>query len=279
MTDSCFFEKVLCAVELLHRSSATLYNAVAFAQPNGQLRVLTVEQASGHQADVPTPAMKKQALEDFVRRTIPSEIPYLPLLDFVVAFGNPAQEILRAGAPPNADLVVVGTRGRGRLQEAVVGSVAHSVLRRSQVPVMVIPPFETELVTLEATRPVFHLGRILVPVDPERVDANQLRVAARLRRASHDELLLLHVQRPGERAADAAQLSDLAKRHDLPPATEVASVTGGTVAQGIVDVARRENAGLIIMGLEREQKRMEPGAISYEVIRHTEAVVLAVPPS
>jgi len=276
---SCFFEKVLCAVELLHRSTATLYNSVAFAQPNGHLRVLTVDQTSSHQADVPTSAMKRQALEDFVRRTIPSGLPYLPLLDFVVAFGNPAQEILRAGTPPNADLVVAGTRGRGRLQEAIVGSVAHSVLRHSQVPVMVIPPFETELVSLEATRPVFHLGRILVPVDPDRVDPNQLRVAARLRRASHDQLLLLHVQRPGERAADASQLSDLAKRHNLPNATAVASATGGTIAQGIVDVARGENAGLIIMGLERQEQRMEPGAISYEVIRHTDAVVLAVPPS
>jgi nucleotide-binding universal stress UspA family protein len=278
-TQSCFFEKVLCAVELHHRSAAALYNSVGFAQPDGHLQVLTVEHASGHQADVPASAVKRQALQDFVWRTIPSDLPYQPSVDFDVVVGNPAQEILRAGHHPKADLIVVGTRGRGRLQEAVVGSVAHSVLRHSQVPVMVIPPFDTELVSLEATRPVFHLGRILVPVDPLRVDANHLRVAANLRRASRDQLLLLYVHRPGERAADASELSDLAKRHNLSNETAVASVTAGTVADGIVEAARREHAGLVIMGLERRQQRMEPGAISYEVIRHTNAVVLAVPPS
>jgi len=278
-TQSCFFEKVLCAVELDHRSAAALYNSVGFAQPNGHLQVLTVEHASGHRADVPASAVTRQALEDFVWRTIPSDLPYLPSVGFAVVVGNPDQEILRAANHLKADLVVVGTRGRGRLQEAIVGSVAHSVLRHSQVPVMVVPPFETELVSLEATRPLFHLGRILVPVDPLRVDANQLRVAAHLRRASHDQLLLLYVHRPGERAVDASELSDLAKRHNLSNATAVASVAAGTVADGIVEAARREDAGLIIMGLERRQQRMEPGAISYEVIRHTNAVVLTVPPS
>jgi len=278
-TQSCFFENVLCAVELHHRSAAALYNSVGLAQPDGHVHVLTVEHASGHQADVTASAMKRQTLQDFVWRTIPSDLPYLPSVDFDVVFGDPAEEILRAGNHLKADLVVVGTRGRGRLHEAVVGSVAHSVLRHSQVSVMVIPPFETELVSLEATRAVFHLGRILVPVDPLRVDANQLRVAAHLRRASHDQLLLLHVHRPEERAADAAELSDLATRHNLPNATAVRSITAGTVADGIVEAARREDAGLIIMGLERRQQRMQPGAISYEVIRHTNAVVLAVPPS
>lgn len=278
---SCLFSSVLCPVELDRRSAAALYNAVALAAPNGRLDVLTVVHAPApHGSDQATiRAAHETALQDFVWQHVPSDLPYLPSVNLEMAYGDPAQAILLAADCHEADLVVMGTRGHGRLLEALIGSVTHHVLRNAHTAVMVIPPFQTELVSLEATHPIFHLGRILVPIDPLRENMEQLRVAINLRRTSHEPLLLVCVNRRGEPEVQASQLGGLVEQYHLPADTEVLPVSADTVAAGISEAARGAKAGLIVMGLERQQKRMTPGSIAHEVIRHTESVVLATPPA
>lgn len=57
-----------------------------------------------------------------------------------VAVGSPAEEILRAAADQEPELVVVGSRGRGELRSAVLGSVSMSVAQHAACPVVVVPP-------------------------------------------------------------------------------------------------------------------------------------------
>jgi nucleotide-binding universal stress UspA family protein len=60
--------------------------------------------------------------------------------------GDPAAEILRKADELGADLVVMGTHGKGLLAHAFLGSVAESVLHRIKVPVLTIPiPKETDV--------------------------------------------------------------------------------------------------------------------------------------
>lgn len=54
--------------------------------------------------------------------------------------GRPAQLLIDAAA--SADLLVVGSRGLGRTQEAIHGSVSHACAHRSPVPVAIIPHHE-----------------------------------------------------------------------------------------------------------------------------------------
>jgi nucleotide-binding universal stress UspA family protein len=49
-------------------------------------------------------------------------------------------EIVRLLGNPPADLVVVGTHGRGPVKRFLVGSVASGVSRRSPCPVLLVPP-------------------------------------------------------------------------------------------------------------------------------------------
>lgn len=42
----------------------------------------------------------------------------------------------------SADLLVVGSRGRGRAAEMILGSTSHQCLNRSRVPVVIVPPPE-----------------------------------------------------------------------------------------------------------------------------------------
>jgi nucleotide-binding universal stress UspA family protein len=55
-----------------------------------------------------------------------------------VVFGDPAEEIVRAAERMRADLVVMGSRGLGKLGSAILGSVAGGVLRHAPCPVLVV---------------------------------------------------------------------------------------------------------------------------------------------
>jgi nucleotide-binding universal stress UspA family protein len=52
--------------------------------------------------------------------------------------GDPAHEILLAAQEPEADLVVIGSRGRTGLKRMVLGSVARNVLINAQASVLVV---------------------------------------------------------------------------------------------------------------------------------------------
>jgi nucleotide-binding universal stress UspA family protein len=50
------------------------------------------------------------------------------------------QKILEVADDVDAALIVMGSRGRGALKSAFLGSVSHEVLNRSKRPVLVAPP-------------------------------------------------------------------------------------------------------------------------------------------
>jgi nucleotide-binding universal stress UspA family protein len=52
--------------------------------------------------------------------------------------GMPTQQILRYAQRFHADLIVMGTHGRGGIRHLLLGSVAEGVLRGSEVPVLVV---------------------------------------------------------------------------------------------------------------------------------------------
>jgi nucleotide-binding universal stress UspA family protein len=57
-----------------------------------------------------------------------------------VAFGAPAEEVVRRAADRRPRLIVVGTHGGGALAHVLVGSVAERILHRAPCPVLVVPP-------------------------------------------------------------------------------------------------------------------------------------------
>ena len=58
--------------------------------------------------------------------------------DHIVREGEPASAIVTAAQDYGADLIVLGTSGRGRLAEFVLGSTTEDVIRRAPCPVMVV---------------------------------------------------------------------------------------------------------------------------------------------
>jgi nucleotide-binding universal stress UspA family protein len=54
-------------------------------------------------------------------------------------YGSPAREIVAHAEKVGADLIVVGTHGRGGLSHAVLGSVAERIVQKARRPVLTVP--------------------------------------------------------------------------------------------------------------------------------------------
>jgi nucleotide-binding universal stress UspA family protein len=67
-----------------------------------------------------------------------AELPDDVSVTSVVMAGSPAQVILERLREGRHDLLVMGTRGLGRVGSALLGSVAQHVLHEAEVPVLVV---------------------------------------------------------------------------------------------------------------------------------------------
>jgi nucleotide-binding universal stress UspA family protein len=56
----------------------------------------------------------------------------------IVVRGNPVEEIIKNAEERNCELIVMGTHGLGTLADAMLGSTARRVIRRSKTPVLVV---------------------------------------------------------------------------------------------------------------------------------------------
>jgi nucleotide-binding universal stress UspA family protein len=59
-------------------------------------------------------------------------------LETLLVEGHPAEEILKASN--GCDLIVIGSRGLGRFESLLLGSVASSVVSHAKKPVLVVRP-------------------------------------------------------------------------------------------------------------------------------------------
>ena len=59
--------------------------------------------------------------------------------EVVVTQGDTVDCICQEAEARQVDLIIMGYHPRGRLEEAIIGSVSRSVLRRSRVPVLLVP--------------------------------------------------------------------------------------------------------------------------------------------
>jgi nucleotide-binding universal stress UspA family protein len=58
----------------------------------------------------------------------------------IVEVGDPGETVLRVAKREHADVIVVGSHGRGWAKRALLGSVSHKVLHNPPCPVLVVRP-------------------------------------------------------------------------------------------------------------------------------------------
>lgn len=81
----------------------------------------------------------KTRLDEFCKE-VRDEQPACPFVidNILVVTGHPVDQICRKAGKMNADLIVMGSRGRGGLADVTLGSTSRRVLKRGGTPVMVI---------------------------------------------------------------------------------------------------------------------------------------------
>jgi len=62
----------------------------------------------------------------------------------LVAFGDPAKEIMKAISDEHIDLIAMTTHARAGLKKLFVGSVTEEILHHTAVPMLVLHPTEAE---------------------------------------------------------------------------------------------------------------------------------------
>ncbi len=81
----------------------------------------------------------KEILDKFCEEVKADQnLPNVVTDEILVRKGNPVEEILNTAADRNCDLIVMGTHGHGGFADAMIGSTARRVLRRSRIPVFTV---------------------------------------------------------------------------------------------------------------------------------------------
>jgi nucleotide-binding universal stress UspA family protein len=137
------YRNILVAVDGSKESKLALADAIDLAlESNARLTLLHVcppppgairSTPAGALAAAELPAYHDKVLREMVA-SVPKELPVTTLL----VDGNPAHEIVKAAREYDHDLIVIGSRGRGRATAALLGSVSHEVLHEAPVPVLVV---------------------------------------------------------------------------------------------------------------------------------------------
>jgi nucleotide-binding universal stress UspA family protein len=251
--------RILCPVDLSDASRKILRQALLVARQHGAtLKVIYVldvgrARSSGEAMFEVTPAMRSTLDEDLhwlVAAAMDAEVQ----TQTAVCEGPVVPTILHEVRVFQADLIVVGTHGRGGFERMALGSTAEKLVRRAMCPVMVVPPSDA------GDAPV--LPRlVLCPTDFSPAAAAAIdyarfiaaRVGASLSLVAVTEWPFGEAPAPGPvadllRSIDAEakrRLDDCKVEGGLPIQT---AVLHGKASKQIVEFARRERVGLIVMG-------------------------------
>jgi len=83
--------------------------------------------------------LRRKAMENLEEIAL-TEIPVK--VETIVRRGKPYKEILGTAEVEQVSLIVMGSHGRGKIKEMLLGSVAENVVRHSRVPVLIVKCME-----------------------------------------------------------------------------------------------------------------------------------------
>jgi nucleotide-binding universal stress UspA family protein len=224
-------------------------------------------------------ALPEQAQEylDDVRRRHPG----IAGRDFVLA-GDAADRILKLALEVNAAAISMGTHARAGPARWWLGSVAHEVVARAGIPVLVTPP--------GAPPPAGDLRRILVPME-RPAPGGILDAVAPLARAWRAEVVLIHAvdevpdpnfvpeHPPGFISHDPVRVyGDVADALDQEGIEAWAVVTKGDPVAEILRYASSLRADLIAMATHAPEglERAILGSVAEGVLRRAGRPLLLI---
>jgi nucleotide-binding universal stress UspA family protein len=141
------FKKILVGCDFSSDSDLAFNNSLSMAQEfESELHVVHVVEPTGYKDLFKMPADQgdkfKQDLFDMIKGRLKSMVPSEALnwltLHTHLLVGKPYEEIIRYAEINDIDLIVLGIRGHGMVEDLLVGSTTDRVIRRAPCPVLSI---------------------------------------------------------------------------------------------------------------------------------------------
>ena len=291
---------ILCPVDFSEPSRQALLWAATIAQRRGgELTVVSVvepllAQAAGIRLHVDLAHSDVEpALREFVDATLPEGVRQASHVLTEVTVGDTSEAILQSARRLKAGLIVMGTHGLGGFRKVLLGSTTEQVLRRTEWPVLAVPPGAVSAPAV--AHPGVQLKKILVAIDFRESALAAMQWAGDLASDVSAPLVLAHVVEPvvvsplwqplvadldsDHVAAARRTLSRLAG--GFPDTHNDYVVAVGPPADTIASLAVEHEAGLVVMGLANveDSEPRKPGSIAYQVLRTAHVAVVVVPRS
>ena len=281
---SIFPTTILFATDGSWDSELAATTAVGLAKITGsELHVVHVGPAVPEHFE-PTEVEPVRTEQD-ARRVLDEQVKQIQNLVGTVAqshlkMGGAAEEVVDLAEELGAGLLVLGSRGRGRIRRLVMGSVSDSVVRHVHCPVLVT-----------RWKPVAFPAKILVATDGSEEATLAARTAADLAARTGSELHVTHVGRVlthgghvgvdvGALPAGSQELLDREAKELLESQVERMRAAGESVVgahlmsgradEEIIFLAEQIGADLVVMGSRGlgGVRRALVGSVSDSVVRH-----------
>ena len=202
--------------------------------------------------------------------------------------GGAAEEVIDLAEELETGLIVLGSRGRGRIRRALMGSVSDSVVRHAHCPVMVV-----------RWKPVVFPAKILLATDGSEEAALAAQSAADLAARTGSELHVTHVRKalqggfvagvdvgpvpPGyqellDKEAKELLEAQLERMGEAGASVTEAHLMSGRADEEIIFRAEQVGADLVVVGSRGlgGVRRALMGSVSDSVVRHAHCPVLVV---
>jgi len=205
-------------------------------------------------------------------------------VDRIDPTGSTAETLIRAADAFRADLVALGTHGRGRFGTALQGSVSHGVVSGLDCRILIVHASATQLSPKAEPAP---LRRILLAVDEAGGYGQAVEVAAEIAQRHHASITVFHarhvVRRPSHSSIESPRAADstvgrarLELRLEGLKANGLVGVAWRGVPKAIAAVADAEDSDLIVLDSRRLADRsvLAPESTTYGLLPLTTRPVL-----
>jgi nucleotide-binding universal stress UspA family protein len=209
--------------------------------------------------------------------------------DLRVEIGDPADRLIALAEEEDAELIVVGCRGRGEIRAELLGRVSSALMNRAPCPVVVMP--RPAVAPLDAVS----IRSVVCGIAGEEGDASLLRLAEDLARRLGGDLHVVHAYDPWARhvapaGGPAAPVDvDLRRSAELRLATALRNteveahgvVLSLRAAEALDRVAEEKRAGFVVVGSQGRSKlgSVLHGSVPTRLAAEGSTAVVVLPPA
>lgn len=135
------YKHILLAVDGSENSVRAAKEAVKIASTDSLIEMVYVADFEKAKTEVLHAASSESLLLERKRKVAPIEEVLKETgknYKLTILHGTPGPEIVKYANEKRVDIVVIGSRGLNGLQEMVLGSVSHKVMKRVQCPALIV---------------------------------------------------------------------------------------------------------------------------------------------